>query len=104
MRKRITNRTDFVTTNILEAGLMRGADAARFMGISRHSFHQTHKPKMTEFLYEGQTFFSFLEVFERALKNDLNFNTIDIEKAKAARQVQHVQRLDLIKTKLKNTK
>lgn len=95
--KKIKNRSEFVTANILEAGLMRPVDAANFMGISRSSFSMTHMPKMETYQYEGIKYVSFLEVFERSLKNDLKFNKSAVEEVRKKRKIQHVRRLDAIK-------
>lgn len=99
--KRLNDKTDFVMTNILEAGLMRPCDAADFIGVAQDSFHQTHSKKLMEYRYKGRKYYSFLEVFEHSLKNDLNFNKKDIAEVIKNRKIKHVRRLDEIKHLLK---
>jgi len=96
----IENRQDFIMANILEAGLVRAIDAADFIGVTPSSFRHTHEPQLMVYKYNGKKFFSFLEVFEHSLKNDLNFNKKTVAEIREDRKVQHVKRLDLIKRNL----
>jgi len=98
--KRIRNKTEFVMVNILEAGLIRPTDAARFMGISRQAFCQNHVKHLNEFRFEGVLLFSFLEVLERSLMNDLKVDKKQIAELKENRKILCVEKLDLIKSKL----
>lgn len=95
--KKIETRREFVMANILEAGLMRPCDAAAFLKMSRQSVVKYEGDPLRVFHYEGVKYFSFLEVFELSITNDLKFDKRKVAKLREKQKVLHVDCIDLIK-------
>ena len=82
----VPDQRHWIALNLLEGGMMRPADAATFLGISRAAVsRKMDRRRIRVFVWEGVRFLSFMDVLEWGLRSswcNVNGKLLDVDRKK----------------------